>query len=76
MSLRFAALQPTAVWSRSDRPLTQSLSLIPLRGTRERTGLLSAAPNGAAASRGMSRCGFRLQFWHNSAKQNRCWRAA
>src|SRR6185437_7620127 len=26
LSPRFAALQPTAVWSRSDRPLTQSLS--------------------------------------------------
>jgi len=62
MSLRFAALRPTAVWSCSVSPSTQPLSLVPRRGTRERTGLLSAAPAALVFRQWKNLRGYRLHF--------------
>ena len=57
-----APLRPTAVWYLSDTSPTQPLSLIALCATRERTGLLSAAPAGAALWPGMVLRSSRLHF--------------
>ena len=63
LSLRPAApLQPTAVLSWSDTPLTQRLSFVARCATRNALGYRYAAPTGAAFWRGIALRASRLRF--------------